>query len=123
MNANVVCPQLAEIKDVVVMEHRRFQVLLEVDGEHVDAIFTSGSDSSNSSSFPPPAVDSPPFVLRLCFVTSFHESLMFVALFLLFGLLTFGCCHLYRYLQFFAPGTSVGPWPAKPKVELFVEEP
>ena len=49
VNSKVVCPQLAEIEDVIVMEHRRFQVLLEVEGEHVDAIFSSGWDSSSQN--------------------------------------------------------------------------
>ena len=96
--AKVVCPQLAEIKDVIVMEHRLFQVFLEIEGEHVDAIFTPVLDSSNSSSFSPPAVDSPPFVFGLCFITSFRESLMFIVLFFLFGLPAFSYCRLYGYL-------------------------
>ena len=122
MYAKVVCTQVVEIKDVVVKEHRRFQDLLKIEGEHVNAIFTPVPDSSNSSFFPP-AVDSPPFVFRFCFITSFRELLMFIALFLLFLSLDFGFCRLNGYRQFFASGASVAPWPAKPKVELFVEDP
>lgn len=60
VDAKVVCPQLGELKDVK-EQQRRSQVLLEVEHEHVEAIFTSVADSSNSSSFYLPAVDSPPF--------------------------------------------------------------